>query len=424
MRSSNVFALLAGLSNAVLAAPCQSSDWLELENTLRTQGITPTLTYDGDVASNLDGGTKRAATYGENLYLNILVDGGRLAGWSGVTLFFNGLYIHGGQPSAFVGDAQGVSNIAAPPALELYEGWFQYNSAGSHISVLAGRYDLNSEFYRLMSASLFLNSSFGIGPEFSQSGRAGPSIFPDTSLALRITYKPSQNVVARGAIVDGSPLGPQSGAPSTASGGDGLLLVGELAFLTRPGPAIAPGQMRSLIGRISSLSPYEDKVAVGGWYYTASLKDLSEVTPSGARVLHDGSGGAYLLIDHLLYRDRSDGGKHISGFVQAGIGDPRVDRFGSYVGFGAVAAGFVPGRELDQFGFAVAFARNGAHYRDEQEALGISVSPSEFAIESTYVAQLTRWIAVQPDLQYVIHPNTDPRRANALVFQLELEVSI
>jgi porin len=174
---------------------------------------------------------------------------------------------------------------------------------------------------------------------------------------------------------------------------------------------------------MSSLPPYEDKVALGGWYYTASFKDQSEVTPSGAHVLHGGSGGAYLLLDHMLYHDRLDDAKRISGFVQAGIGDPRVDRFGSYVGFGAVATGFVPGRGPDQFGLAVAIARNGPHYRNEQEALGGPISSAEFAIESTYIAQLSHWIAVQPDLQYVIHPNTDPRLANALVFQLEFEVS-
>jgi porin len=41
------------------------------------------------------------------------------------------------------------------------------------LSLLGGRYDLNGEFYRLHSAALFLNSSFGMGPEFSQSGPGG-----------------------------------------------------------------------------------------------------------------------------------------------------------------------------------------------------------------------------------------------------------
>ena len=62
---------------------------------------------------------------------------------------------------------------------------------------LIGRYDLNSEFYRLQSASLFLNSSFGIGPEFSQSGLEGPSIFPNTSVGARFAIKPIEEIVLR-----------------------------------------------------------------------------------------------------------------------------------------------------------------------------------------------------------------------------------
>jgi hypothetical protein len=47
------------------------------------------------------------------------------------------------------------------------------------------------------SASLFLNSSFGIGPEFSQSGLEGPSIFPNTSVGARFAIKPIEEIVLR-----------------------------------------------------------------------------------------------------------------------------------------------------------------------------------------------------------------------------------
>ena len=44
-------------------------------------------------------------------------------------------------------------------------------------------------------------------------------------------------------------------------------------------------------------------------------------------------------------------------------------------------------------------------------------------MELTYLIQATSWFAVQPDLQYVIHPNTDPTIPNALVFTLRFEVA-
>ena len=49
--------------------------------------------------------------------------------------------------------------MAAPPASRIHEAWLQYNLLDNRLSVLAGRYDLNTEFYQLRSAALFLNSS-------------------------------------------------------------------------------------------------------------------------------------------------------------------------------------------------------------------------------------------------------------------------
>jgi porin len=88
------------------------------------------------------------------------------------------LNIHGGHPSSFVGDAQGVSNLEGPARSMLYEGWIQQNLFRDRLSILVGRYDLNTEFYRLQSAGLFLNSSFAVGPEFSQSRREAWSCAP------------------------------------------------------------------------------------------------------------------------------------------------------------------------------------------------------------------------------------------------------
>jgi porin len=41
----------------------------------------------------------------------------------------------------------------------------------------------------------------------------------------------------------------------------------------------------------------------------------------------------------------------------------------------------------------------------------------------TYFAQLNSWLALQPDLQYVIHPNTDPQLRDAVVVHLRFEVT-
>jgi len=387
-------------------------DTLKLEST--AFGITPTVVYDSVATNELFGGEKSGITYAGAVHFQAIVDGDRLFSLSGLTLYLDILNTHGGQPDGLVGDIQGVSNIASPPTTEIYEGWFQYNL--SNVSVLVGRYDLNSEFYRLLSSSLFLNSSFGIGPEFSQSGLVGASIYPDTALGARLIYKPNDDIVLRTAVMDGVSVERPAGFGGLFSGRDGLLIMSEAAFLSRPGEEMAPGAMRSLLGRLSSLPPYEDKIAFGGWYYTASFNDLSARTADGLPLTHRGSAGVYALLDKRLFEDDS---AWLSGFLQAGLGDARVNRVGSYVGVGVNAGGLIPTRPTDQFGIALAVANNGRHF--------LMVSPAssrdETTLELTYVSPITSWLAVQPDVQFVWHPSSTPDLKDATLFQLQIETS-
>src|SRR5260370_745602 len=115
-------------------------------------GITPALVYNGAGFANLQGGARDGGSYSGNLNLQLTVDGASLWGWKDTLLYFDALWIHGGQPSNFAGDAQGVSNISAPSAVKLYEAWVQKNILDNQFSVLAGLYDLNTEFYHLQSA--------------------------------------------------------------------------------------------------------------------------------------------------------------------------------------------------------------------------------------------------------------------------------
>jgi porin len=170
------------------------------------------------------------------------------------------------------------------------------------------------------------------------------------------------------------------------------------------------------------LGEYEAKIAVGGWYYTASLDDLSETQPDGQPVRHHGSGGFYALVDRLLYKNPDRPEQKLTGFVQSGIGDERVNRFGSYLGAGLTVSGLLEGRGADEFGLALAYARNGSHYMSLQRMQGMSVTNAEKAVEVTYLIQINPWLAVQPDLQYIITPNTTPSIPNALALQLRFEV--
>jgi len=58
-----------------------------------------------------------------------------------------------------------------------------------------------------------------------------------------------------------------------------------------------------------------------------------------------------------------------------------------------------------------------------QRMQGLSVTNAETAIELTYLIQVNSWLALQPDLQYVIRPNTTTAIPNAWAFQMRVEMS-
>ncbi len=180
------------------------------------------------------------------------------------------------------------------------------------------------------------------------------------------------------------------------------------------------------IGRNSGLPPYDGKLAVGGWYYTASFDDLSERGPAGTPVRHHGSGGVYGLADAPLYQSAtgaSGSARQVHAFLQAGCGDSRVDRFGSYAGAGLALSGLLPALANDELGLAVALARNGSHFLDQQRQDALPVTGTETALELTWLLQVGKHLALQPDLQYILHPGTDPTRKNALAVALRFELS-
>ncbi|MDR3528311.1 MAG: carbohydrate porin, partial [Rhizomicrobium sp.] len=328
-------AMTAGLA---LAVPTTSS---------AADLFTPHGLYNSALISDLSGGSKTGTVAVGAVHAQLFTDATPL-GVPGLSLFLDGLGSYGGAPDALIGDAQGVSAIAAPPALRLYEGWLQYARDG--VSILAGQYDLNSEFYRLASAGLFLNSAFGIGPEYAQSGVANPSLFPDPSLALRLAYKPADAVVLRLAVLNERAL--------DHGGSDGALFIGELALLDRS-DALPPGESRARVGRNAGLPAYENKLALGAWYD-------SKGNPDAFGPGNHHAAGAYAIGDVLL---GTLGSGKLTGFAQLGISDGRVGRFGAYLGAGLTAVGLVAGRPNDELGLAVARAQNGAHFRSFQDSL-------------------------------------------------------
>ncbi len=414
-----------------------ADDLTILRGKIDGSGVTLETVNTTDFLANVAGGRSRESAIVGDLDLLLTLDAEKLVGWEEADFFVYGLGLYGKDPSEFILDAQGVSNIAGPNTWKVFEGWYQQNFLDEQFSLLVGLYDVTSEFDVVRAPSeLFVNSSFGTNPTFGLSGINGPSTFPTTSLGIRGQAKLTEGLTLRAVVTDGVPgdLNDSSGTKILLRSEDGVLVTTELAYyigkpelVEEDRKTVIAEKRRRLVfrrlGRAAELE-YDAKFALGVWYYSTEFPDLSEQDAAGNPAVRDGTYGIYGLGETFVYYEAGDVDQGLSLFAQVGYADPQVNRFEFYVGGGGVYTGLIPGRDLDQTGFAFGIARNGRNYEAGLRNAGQDVRDQEVVLEFTHAAYLTKAIVIQPDLQYIIHPGTDPTIDNALVLGLRLELAL
>lgn len=362
-----------------------------------------TITYTADVWNNASGGMARGTRYLDNLDLLLNVDLERLLGANGMTLFVYGLYNNGVNfTGSLAGDAQGISNIeTGVEAFRLFEAWVQKDFTGLG-SIRAGIYNLNSEFDVLDSATLFIASEHGIGTEIAQTGLNGPSIFPNSGLAVRAEAKFGEHVVLRAAVLDGVPGDPDHPGRTVIKlgNGDGALLIGELAYQSDSA-----------------------KVLLGGWHYTGRFDDLLASAQAGSSVTGKSNSGIYLRGETRLWQDAGNDKRSLHAFARLGFANGRYNLFSSFISSGLTFDGPFASRPDDRLGFAIAHARSGDKARQAASLLGADLERAETAFELTYRAQITSWLALQPDVQYIVNPGLDPALKDVFAVGLRAQLT-
>ncbi len=405
-----------------------SGDWNGSRSSLEEQGLSIELVYTTDILSNVSGGLKRRTEFIGNIDLQMTADMERLFGWEGGTLFLYGLGNHGGNFSESVGDLQVISNIEGPATVKLFEAWYEQDFLDGRLSVLAGLLDVNTEFDLIPAGTLFVHSAHGMGSDFGNSGKNGPSTFPATSLSTRIRVRPTENTYFQMLVADGVPgdLNDPRRTQIKLDSDDGLLLAGEFGYYKLPQEELS----RSTRGQVEELPPserrygYFGKYALGVWGYTTDFDDFFRLTPSGDPQQNSGTIGVYALAEQCLYYEDGDPYQGLSVFARLGLADERTNIFDRYIGTGFVYRGLFPGKDEDRLGFAVAATRLGDDFKTAGSSPAGSLDSWEVAAELTYNALIAPGVSVQPGVHYVSNPGRSPGIDNALVIGARIIVSI
>ena len=417
-----------------------TGDWGGLRSELANQGVTFSMSYTAEVWGNVSGGIKRGATYDGTLQPEIDVDLEKLVGWTGASASVSMLQGHGPSLSTgWVGNLMTVSGtVVGPPATRLYNLWLQQNLFGDVLSIRAGVMNVDAEFMINLTGGTFLNTTFGwstwVGSDLPGGGPANPLSAP----GIRVRVKPIDNTYVQAAVFSGDPTGHDgSNSPSTSIPTGTLISFSGGAFIIAEA-GYAVNQEKGAQGPPEAFK-------LGGWYHTSDhfqdqrfgTDGLSLANPlsNGVPLEHHGDWGIYASADGTFYQTKD--GNNLAGFVRIGTGTPGDRNLISfYADAGLTYSGLIPGRDEDTAGIAVGFTRIGRNARGlDQDTRFFTGNPlfpirgQEVVLEVTYQAQLTPWLTMQPDFQYVFNPsggvlNADgSRRRDAVVLGLRSVVT-
>ncbi len=382
-------AWLAGAAAALLATASAAADE-------STPALAVSALYTADISGVARGVRPRAGRYLDNLDVTAELDLEKAVGWRGATLHAYALNNSGGAPNDLAGTLQGVDNIeVTTPRLRLFELWLEQGAGQA--TVRAGLYNLNSEFYASDSAGLLLNPSFGIGSELAATGPNGPSIFPSTSLGVRLNVDLGDDRYVRAAV-----LNARSGVLGDPGGIDwsfdnGVLTIAEAGFT---GPT---------------------RLSAGAWRYSKRQDDIRTVGPGGLPARRDAH-GAYVLGEQRMFG--SADGAEAYAFLRIGVSDGATTPFRGGWQAGVLIDRPFASRPDSQISLGVQQGVLNRKFRDNLRDAGGRPARAESGLELTYSDKLTNRITLQPDLQWIHHAGGDRDAKNRLVAALRLKIDI
>jgi len=390
-----------------------TGEWGGLRTDLAEKGIKVNAAYTAEALGNASGGIKRRAVANALLQVDVDADLEQAMGWKGGAFHVTGLHIQGRQLSAnFIGNLIPVRDIEAAPSTRLFSLWLQQSVLDDKVSLRFGQLPMQEEFFNSVVATNLINSAFGWPPSFAANMPSGGGGYPLSNLGARLKVQATDQLAVQAGLFTGNP------APGTNVGGDAQKRNRSGIDYTVDQPPVWMGEMQYGLNQEKGAAGLPAMFKLGGWYYngraTDQRYDVAGVSlgsnAAGSAKTHRGNWAVYGIAEGMLYREAGTEDLGLSAFLRVtGLPDDR-NQMPFYFDTGLSYKGPFEGRDDDVAALGFAFGRMSSALaaRDaDARRLGTATAPDhdyEAAIELSYRYQVTPWLTLVPDVQYVVHP--------------------
>lgn len=399
-----------------------TGDWGGLRSDLRDKGVDISIGYTGELATNVSGGTQKAVTETGQVTVGAAIDADKLIGLNGGSFQATVTYRRGHnlQQTAGLDTLLQVQEVyGRGQTFRLTE--FSYaQDLGGGLDVELGRLPIGNDFSSFSCD--FMNGSF-CGAPIGNIGGDFWYNWPVSQWAARVRVRHGSSYAMLGAYEVNPRNLDNSFTIGHFKGATGVLVPFEAGRQVRLGSAGLPGLYR-----------------VGGWYSTANADDvllgrdrLPAIAANEPMLQRSGRYGGFVMLNQQLtghYVVQANGDAHttqgITAFATFTQADRHTARVDNQITTGLRYLGFASGRPNDflQIGAARTHLNARSALREELETGEALDQSAEYEVEVDYGLQLTPWMNVQPNVQYVVNPGGDKERNDVVILGMKTSISI
>lgn len=360
-----------------------TGDWKGLRNKLQDKGIDLEVSYYSQGWMKTHGGLNNhtRTNYIGLIDMALTVDTEKLGLWNGGELFILGQSIHGHTlTEKEVGDYQNYSYLEASQRTQLSEFWYKQSYFSDKLIFKIGKQDANIDFCYLEKGFEYINSSFFVPTNIPMP------FYPEPKLGVAAFFKPQNNLTIKAGFYDGSTSEQRSVFKTAFDGKEGGFFIVE--------PDIS-----------HSYKGYKGKFALGYWFHNGDVEELT--TNPNPRMIKT-QYGVYTVFEQMIFKEnRKDMEDHqgLTLLGQFSWGPSDRTEASTYYGAGLSYKGLIPHRNEDTAAIGMAMANFSGRLKTSE------AKTAETALEIFYKAQLTPWLAIQPDLQYIFRPDGNLKSA-------------
>lgn len=385
-----------------LDSPYATGDWLGLRTALEDAGIGTQFFFNNTSQWTTGGGLKSGSHNGATIDWFVTVDFEKLKLIPGGRLLAHVRRQWGQGVNPYTGAlGQVADDLDGDREIHIDQLWYEQQIVKNVLSLTVGFLDFQTIVDRNAYANIedkqFMNLALDNNP-----------IIPlNIGLGAALTFKPVSWLTFITGVGDAESVLFKPGFSTAFHGPTRFIWYNELGFFPTLPNLLGPGR---LPGNYRFGMDYDPR--------SRSVFMAPGTDPAFARQ-HGDDVGFYASFDQKLFAEREHEEQGLGWFFRYAYRNADINRIQNFWSTGLEYRGLIPKRDADVLGAAVYQSIPSRQFNDRVNRW----AEAETGFECYYSIQLTSWLAITPDLQYISSPGIDSSLDDVIVIGLRTRIS-